>query len=90
MTAFHAEANRLPVWTHNDHIFGLIRQSPRGDVLVLGNFSSEWQTVPKYRLAQLGFAGPFIERLHQRFFDGWFELTLAPYQAMWLERAVEQ
>ncbi|MEM7118407.1 MAG: alpha-amylase family protein [Chloroflexota bacterium] len=90
MAAFHAEANRLPVWTHNDHVFGLIRQSPRGKILVLGNFSSEWQTVPKYRLEELGFAGPLIDRLNQRFFDGWFELTLEPYQGMWLERSSKQ
>ncbi len=56
--ALHAQAAAYAVWTHNESVFGLIRESPRGRVLVLGNFSEKPQTVPAYRLHELGFGYP--------------------------------
>ena len=89
MDAFHAQASKRPVWTNNDHVFGLLRHSPRGQVLVLGNFSDQPQTITRQRLAELGFGGALLDRLNKRYFDGWFELRLEPYQAVWLEKAGE-
>ena len=88
MDAFHAQASKRPVWTYNDHVFGLVRQSPRGQVLVLGNFSDQPQTITRQRLAELGFSGALLDRLNKRYFDGWFEMRLEPYQAVWLEKVI--
>ena len=43
----HARARAYPVWTHNERVFGLIRESARGRLLVLGNFSEWGQAVSR-------------------------------------------
>jgi amylosucrase len=84
MPAFHAQANTIPVWTHNDHVFGLIRQSPRGQALVLANFSEQQQVVSGERLSALGFGGELNEHLQDQRFVGQNGLKLTPYQRLWL------
>jgi amylosucrase len=84
--SLHAQADSYGVWTHNEHVFGLIRMSPRGRLLILANFSERPQTVPAYRLRELGFSGPLINQLDNRQIDGWAEVRMRPYEALWLER----
>jgi amylosucrase len=82
--AYHAQAGAYPVWTHNEHIFGLIRESPRGRVLILGNFSDQPQTAPAYRLLEMSFGGQLVDLVDGRIIPGWKDLTLEPYSFYWL------
>lgn len=81
----HAEADTYPVWTHNDSVFGMIRESPRGRLLVLANFSEQPQTISRQRMRELGFSGLLINRLTEEPIDLWGDLMLTPYQALWLQ-----
>lgn len=85
--ALHAQAAAQAIWTGDDRVFGLIRASPRGRMLVVANFSEQPAAVSAQRLYELGFAGPLVNRLDDRPVDGWAGLSLAPYQTLWLERA---
>lgn len=82
----HAQAQARPVWTHNDHVFGLIRESARGKILVLANFSEWGQAVSRHRLYELGFAGEMVDGINGRLFDPHSDIYLEPYQVMWLEK----
>jgi amylosucrase len=84
--ALHAQAGTFPVWTDNEHVFGLLRASPRGRVLVLANFSREPQSVPRSRLNELGFSGELIDLLRDRSVEDWALLPLGSYDAVWLSR----
>lgn len=84
--ALHAEAGAYAVWTHNEHVFGLIRDSARGKILVLANFTEQPQDVPRHRLQEMDFGGLLIDHLTQEYVDLWGDLTLRPYQAMWLQK----
>jgi amylosucrase len=85
----HAETAVYPVWTHNEHILGLLRQGARGRLLVLGNFSESIQRVPSYRLSELGFGGALIDRLHDEPVDAKDGIILKPYTARWLQQEEE-
>ncbi len=88
----HARAAARPIWTHNEHIFGLIRESTRGRILILGNFSEWGQAVPRHRLHELGFDGRVTDEIngysgivqHSHNLDPHADIYLKPYQAMWL------
>ncbi len=82
--AFHAQAGAYPVWTHNEHLFGLVRESPRGRVLVAGNFSDRVQTVPAYRMLEMGFGGRLLNIVDGREISGWQDLKFDPYGFYWL------
>lgn len=82
----HAEAGIYAVWTHNEHVFGLLRASPRGRILVLANFSEEGQRVPRHRLHEMGFEGALVNRLDNREFGDEPDIALEPYEAVWLEQ----
>ena len=82
---FHAQAATQPVWAHNDHVFALIRQSPRGRVLVLGNFTEQPQRVPAYRLQELEFERVLVDCLTDRPVDPRDGILLEPYEQLWLE-----
>ncbi|MEX1286514.1 MAG: alpha-amylase family protein [Acidimicrobiia bacterium] len=81
----HAAADTLPVWTHNDAVFGLVRDSARGLVLVVGNVTAETQRLTARRLADLGFAGgaDLLDGVPMPAGD----LDLAPYEVRWLSPA---
>lgn len=81
----HAQAGAYPVWTHNEHVFGLIRESPRGRVLVLGNFSPDPQAVPSYRLAAMGFGGKLTDLIDGRKTEEARDLALEGYGYAWLQ-----
>lgn len=84
--ALHAQAAATPVWMANDAVFGLLRHSPRGRVLVLGNFSERFQLISRDRLAELGFGGPLHDHIADNAVEGWRSIYLAPYQSLWLEQ----
>jgi amylosucrase len=87
--AFHAQAGAYPVWTHNEAVFGLLRDSPRGRVLVLANFSDRPQIVPGYRFHEMIFSGRLADRLTGRAFDSAPGITLEGYEALWLTPETE-
>jgi amylosucrase len=82
----HAEAQATAVWTHNEHVFGLIRTSPRGKLLILANVTENDQSVPVYRLGELGFSSPLVDHVSQETINASENLQLKPYQTMWLEQ----
>jgi amylosucrase len=83
--ALHAHARTHPVWTHNEQVFGMIRESARGRILVLGNFSEWGQAVSRGRLNEMGFGGVLVDRINGRTLDPYADIYLEPYQALWLE-----
>ncbi len=83
--ALHAHAHTHPVWMHNERVFGMIRESARGRLLVLGNFSEWGQAVSRGRLNELGFGGALVDRVNGRALDPYSDIYLEPYQALWLE-----
>jgi len=83
--ALHAKAAAYPVWTHNEQVFGLIRESPRGRLLILGNFDETQQKVPAYRLNEMDFKGLLVNRLDGGTIEGWRDVELKPYGVVWLE-----
>ncbi len=85
ISAFHAQSGSYPIWTHNEHVFGLLRESPRGRLLILGNFSGTVQNVPAYRLSELGFGGQLMNLIDGRKIPGWQDLGLEAYGFLWLE-----
>jgi hypothetical protein len=82
--AYHAQAGAYPVWLHNEHIFGLIRESPRGRLLILGNFSDAPQVAPAYRLLEMGFGGQLVNLVDGQIIPGWQDLRIEPYGFYWL------
>jgi amylosucrase len=82
--AFHAKVPAYAVWTHNEAVFGLLRDSPRGRVLVLANFSDRPQTVPGYRFHEMIFSGRLADRITGRVFESVPGITLEGYEALWL------
>jgi amylosucrase len=84
--ALHAQAGSYAVWTHNEQVFGLIRASPRGRLLVLANFSEQGQAVSRDRLRQMGFGGSLINHLDEQPLDDGADLYLEPYATLWLEK----
>lgn len=89
LSALHAEAETLAVWTHNDHVFGLLRNSPRGRLLILANFTELEQTVPAYRFAEMSFGDRLVDRLTGRKLDGRQDVRLATYEIVWLQSAAQ-
>ncbi|HSM55704.1 MAG TPA: alpha-amylase family protein [Candidatus Sulfomarinibacteraceae bacterium] len=85
--ALHAQAGAYPVWTHNDQVFGLLRESARGRLLALANFSAERQRVSRSRVQALGFSGDLVDRLQDRGVGGHSDFDLDPYEVLWLEQA---
>ena len=84
--ALHGEAAAYPVWSGNERVFGLLRESPHGQLLILGNFAEVLQSVPALRLHELGFDGPLVNLIDGRELESWHDLKLGPYEAVWLEK----
>jgi amylosucrase len=83
----HAEAAAYAVWSHNDHVLGLLRDSPRGRLLVLANFTEQSQLVPRRRVQEMGFGGRWLDRLVEAPLPQGRDLLLEPYQVVWLQSA---
>ena len=85
--ALHAQAATRPVWTHNESVFGLLRESPRGRLLILGSFSERPQTIPVHRLHELGFDGELVNCLDGQPVTSWQDIHLEPYGVLWLQKS---
>ena len=46
--------------------------------------AAAWAGLPAYRLRELNFAGPLLNVLDDKAYDGWQDIGLQPYQAVWL------
>jgi amylosucrase len=84
--AVHAQGRSEPVWTGNDHVFGLVREHAGDRLLVLASFTPEPQAVHAAVASDRGFAiaadaGAPDGRPLRR--EGDF-VVLAPYQHLWL------
>ncbi|MFW6096798.1 MAG: alpha-amylase, partial [Chloroflexota bacterium] len=82
--ALHGQATSAAVWTHNEQVFGLLRDSPRGRLLVLANVGEAAQRVPGSRLQEIGFGGTLFDQITGRQLDAWPSLLLEPYEVVWL------
>jgi amylosucrase len=84
--AVHAQGRSEPVWTGNDHVFGLVREHAGARLLVLASFTPEPQAVNGAVARDRGFAiadeaaAPDGRPLQV---EGDF-VVLAPYQHLWL------
>jgi amylosucrase len=83
--ALHGRAAVTPIWTHNDQVLGLVRESAYGRLLILANFSERPQTVGRARLQEPGFGGLLLNRLSNQPISPGAELSLEPYQVFWLQ-----
>ncbi len=80
----HARTAVTPVWTHNDQVLGLVRESAYGRLLILANFTEQSQIISRTRLQELGFGGLLVNRLEEQILNPWQDITLEPYQTYWL------
>jgi amylosucrase len=84
--AAHAYGAGQPLWTGNDHVYGLLRSYAGERLLVLANFSAGEQPVRRALLDEHGLrlretaAAPDGRPLRA----GGEELVLAPYQFLWI------
>jgi amylosucrase len=84
--AVHAQGRTDPLWTGNDHVFGLQREHAGDRLLLLANFSERPQAIPAAVATDRGFA------VHGRSADPDGRplrtygdvLALDPYQFAWL------
>ncbi|MBP8000004.1 MAG: alpha-amylase [Chloroflexi bacterium] len=84
VAGLHAQALTIPVWTHNEQIFGLIRDSPRGRVLILANFSEHPQFVSRNHITGMGLKGQLLDHLTGHIIMDAPLIHLGPYEVMWL------
>jgi amylosucrase len=83
--AIHVQGVVEPVWTGNDHVFGLCRRQAGERLLVLGNFTAEPQAVATVHLRDFPLtkrAGAVDGRAFEVHRD---HVVLAPYQHLWLD-----
>jgi amylosucrase len=84
--AVHAQGRTEPLWTGNDHVFGLERERAGERLLLLASFAPEPQAVHAAVAHERGFAlGPECAAPDGRPLqvEGDF-VVLAPYQHLWL------
>jgi amylosucrase len=84
--AAHAQGAAEPLWTGNDHVFGLLRSQAGERLLLLANFTPERQSVGLAALSERGVA--LTEDAAQPdgrpLVLGEDTLVLEPYQYLWL------
>jgi amylosucrase len=87
--AIHVQGVTEPIWTGNDHVFGLIRQQAGERLLVVANFTADPQPLALHAFSDRGFTlteaaaepdGRPLER-HRDY------IVLAPYQHLWMTSA---
>jgi amylosucrase len=86
MRAVHAQGRTDPIWTGNDHVFGLVREHGGERLLLLAGFAPEPQVVHVGVAADRGFAlSPEAAEPDGRPLrvEGDY-VVLAPYQHLWL------
>jgi amylosucrase len=82
----HAETAVTPVWTHNDHVLGLMRSGPRGRLLLLANVTEQPQSVTSDRLRDLGFGGLLRDHITEELMPMWGNMQLPAYAVYWLQQ----
>ncbi len=90
--ALHSLGLIQPMWTDNDRVFALSRQSPRGRLLLLANFHESEQSVKADSIHYGNLDGNIRNLLDKRdlpirqnsvaIVDG--RIYLKPYESMWL------
>ena len=84
--AVHVQGRRDPLWTGNDHVFGLERRHAGHRLLLLASFSDHPQAVPAAVATDRGFAlpggGAEVDGRPLRTYGD--VLALEPYQFAWL------
>jgi amylosucrase len=81
----HAQTTVTPIWTHNDQVLGLLRESAYGRLLVLANFTEQPQIVQASRLREIFSNRLFFNALNNERLSFPDDLNLEPYQVMWLQ-----
>jgi amylosucrase len=84
--AVHAHGRTEPIWTGNDHVFGLVREHAGERLLVLASFAPEPQAVHAGVAGDRGFAlepAAAVPDGRPLRMEGDF-LVLEPYQHLWL------
>ncbi len=84
----HADTAVSAVWTHNEHVLGLLRAGARGRLLALANFAEERQVVGYGRLRELDFAGRLVNQLNEEILPKNEDICLEPYGVVWLQRVM--
>jgi amylosucrase len=86
--AIHVQGVSEPLWTGNDHVFGLSREQAGEALLVLANFTADPQAISLDVVRSRGFTltggvsepdGRGVEAYHDF-------VVLAPYQHLWFRR----
>jgi amylosucrase len=70
--------------TGNQQVFSYLRPGDRGGVLIVSNFSEQDQIVPGGLLRRQGFTGPAIDLASGQGVNLTGDLTLGPYQFLWV------
>ena len=68
----------------NPHVFGYIRRNKYRQILLLNNFSDFEQRVPRNVLRLSGLGAKIVDNLSGETFPLEEDLTLKPFQFMWL------
>lgn len=82
----HGQSHCTCVNTHNIHIFGFVRESSRGRLLILANVTEQRQFITRERLRELGFSGVLFNYLNNKGYRG--DIVLESYETMWLEKDI--
>ncbi len=84
--AVHAQGRSEPIWTGNDHVFGLWREHAGDRLLVLANFMARPQPVHTAAIRERGLQlTPEASEPDGRQLNGYRDfLVLEPYQFAWL------
>jgi amylosucrase len=86
--AIHVQGVTEPIWTGNDHVFGVCREQAGEALLVVANFTADPQAISLDVTRSRGFAltgavaepdGRALEATHDF-------AVLAPYQHLWFYR----
>lgn len=72
--------------TSNEHVLGYLRQHEGHRVVVLANFSEDFQRIPGNRLRTAGLGRFFLDRISNETYATSEPLNLEPYQIVWLHR----
>jgi amylosucrase len=88
--AIHVQGVTEPLWTGNDHIFGLCREQAGESLLVVANFTADPQPMSLQLVRERGFelTGAAAEPDGRELEASHDFVVLAPYQHLWLYRGV--
>ena len=83
--AIHVQGVVEPIWTGNDHVFGLCREQAGERLLVVANFTADPQPVALSVITDRGFVlTEAVAEPDGRPVEGYRDfIVLAPYQHLW-------